>query len=459
MSISAFAIILASIHRMNCFLTSPRDTPHSNPREIRPRMETTSPTTNDEWREVWLKKLSRELTARGIGQNLSRFHYAIVNKFLSENPGNPRDIDVDKLLSFIGRQQNDVRQPLMMFYETVARSEKHLAALSKPSGQPSEVPTRKNRIETPINSSDTVPQIPAALPETKKTIYCNPTTNWKPELDQWISRLSKELKVQNFSQRTLAIYSNAVRGYLEVLGRHPAPTDDDRIKTHLLHLKSDRGLAPRTVNLAAAAISFFYSKVVGNAEAVSGLPRMKVGKSLPKVYGQGDVQKLLEAASNPKHKLVLVLAYGCGLRLNEIVMLKPNDINWDRAVIRIHGKGSKERDMPLDQCMVLPIRRYLARNSDLVYFFEGSEKGRPYPSRTVEKIYDNACKKAGIQRRGGIHSLRHSYATHLLEQGVDLRQIQVLLGHSSIKTTQIYTHVSREEIAKIRSPLASLNVS
>jgi hypothetical protein len=98
----------------------------------------------------------------------------------------------------------------------------------------------------------------------------------------------------------------------------------------------------------------------------------------------------------------------------------------------------------------------LAANKGLVYLFEGSEKRQPYPPRTIQKIYDNACKKSKIQRRGGIHSLRHSFATHLLEQGVDLRKIQVLLGHSSVKTTQIYTHISREEIAKIRSPLASL---
>src|SRR5271157_1422487 len=102
-------------------------------------METTSPTTNNEWRELWLKKLSHELTMRGIGKNLSRFHYAIVNKFLSENPGNPRTIDVEKMLSFVGRQQNDVRQPLVMFYETVAPSQKHLAVLKRPTNHFPEV--------------------------------------------------------------------------------------------------------------------------------------------------------------------------------------------------------------------------------------------------------------------------------------------------------------------------------
>jgi site-specific recombinase XerD len=160
--------------------------------------------------------------------------------------------------------------------------------------------------------------------------------------------------------------------------------------------------------------------------------------------------------SDPKHKLILMLAYGCGLRLAEIAVLRPSDIDWNREVIRIHGKGSKERDVPLDQCFHIPLKTYLAANRGLVYLFEGSEERRPYPPRTIQKIYDNVCNKSKIQRRGGIHSLRHSFATHLLEQGVDLRKIQVLPGHSSVKTTQIYTHISREEIAKIRSPLASL---
>ena len=421
-------------------------------------MTLTTLKTTAEWREIWLRKLGRELEKRNLPCGLSRFHYAIINKFLTENRGNPRTIDIEKLFSFIARQKNDVRQPLIMFYETVARSEKHLTALREQSRQIPDQPPLKKQTETLVESSITAPGTPAFSPETKMEPCKNASTNRARELDQWIDRLSKELRVRHFSLRTLAIYTNAVKRYLEILGRNPEPTDADAIKTHLLHLKSDKGLAPRTVNLATAGISFFYSKVVGNEDAVSKLPRMKVGKSLPKVYGQGEIQKLLDAAINPKHKLVLMLAYGCGLRLNELVMLRPTDINWDRNIIRIHGKGSKERDMPLDLCLAKPIRQYLTRNPGLEFFFEGLEKGQSYPSRTIQSIYYNACKKAGIQRRGGIHSLRHTYATHLLEQGVDLRQIQVLLGHSSIKTTQIYTHVSREEIAKIRSPLASLKV-
>ena len=271
-----------------------------------------------------------------------------------------------------------------------------------------------------------------------------------------LKHLLDELHLRNYSQRTIRNYSATIYRYLLWLKKEPSGNDTKNIRDYELHLRHEFSLAPRTINLASAALMFFYSQVLKLKISFESIPRMKTGKDLPNVYSQADVSKLLESASNPKHKLILMLAYGCGLRLAEIAALRPTDIDWNREVIRIHGKGSKERDVPLDQCFHVPLKKHLAANQGLVYLFEGSEKRQPYPPRTIQKIYDNACEKSKIQRRGGIHSLRHSFATHLLEQGVDLRKIQVLLGHSSVKTTQIYTHVSREEIAKIRSPLASL---
>jgi len=237
----------------------------------------------------------------------------------------------------------------------------------------------------------------------------------------------------------------------------PSPDDRKEIESFLLRLSNNDHLAPRTVNLASAAISYFYKFIIDDASVTDGIPKMKPGKSLPKVYGQGDIDKIISGVRNEKHQLVIMLAYGLGLRLNEIRQLRVADIDWDRKIIRIRGKGSKERDLPLDDCMVTPLNTYLSENPDLIYLFEGRKKGKQYPERTIQKIYENAAGKATVPRKGGIHSMRHSYATHLLEAGVDINKIKTLLGHSSIKTTQIYTHVSKEEIAKIRSPLASLN--
>jgi integrase/recombinase XerD len=208
----------------------------------------------------------------------------------------------------------------------------------------------------------------------------------------------------------------------------------------------------------AAALSFFYRTVIKTPDAVELLPRMKPGKSLPKVYSSNDIEHLINHTDNPKHRLVLMLAYGCGLRLSEIQNLRPTDIDWGRSVISIKGKGSKERLVMLDPVLGRSLKLYLAGQPDCRYVFEGQTSGSPYPKRTIEKIYEKACRSAGIPRKGGIHSLRHTFATHLLEQGTGLRQIQEVLGHSSIKTTEIYTHVSTNEISKIKSPLSSLKL-
>ena len=463
-----------------------------------------------------LEKYSSELKKCKYPSQKSRVYYAITRQFLKDHPGDPANVEIDRLKEFIARQYGDVTPPLVLLYQTVAPSQKHLAALNQTIG-PIPTPSRQSSHPEPVEKKqDTAPEQlknPAAsceessIPMEKKHTYSrsltpehhdydciqhyrssrdsepprNPlavglTSHEKPNVagqqqeeglhptptnratdqDQWMSRLTTEINARNYSGRTLVTYTRAVRHYLNELGKCPTCDDEDAIKAHLLRLKLETGHAARTVNLAAAAISFFYRHVVATPSAVNAVPRMKAGKGLPNVYGQGDVRKLLESVTNPKHKLILMIAYGCGLRLAEIVDLRPANIDWDRGIIRIHGKGSKERDLPLDPCLAGPIRKHLAANPSLKYIFEGSEKGQHYPPRTIQKIYDNTCKKAKIQRKGGIHTLRHSFATHLLEQGVDLRQIQVLLGHSSIKTTQIYTHVSREEIAKIRSPLASI---
>jgi len=307
--------------------------------------------------------------------------------------------------------------------------------------------------------SKTIPAnetVPTPFTPDASAIVSKSSDKYKPETAALLKELKDALELKGRLKPTIRNYSRLVKNYLDYLKRPPGPADGAQIKEYLLHLKNDECQLPRTINLSAAAISFFYRKVLESYAAVEKLPRMKPGKDLPKVYGQGDVWKILESTKNDKHRLVLILAYGFGLRLSEIGALRPKDIDWDREIIRIHGKGAKERDLTIDPSIAPILRDYLDQHPGQVYLFEGARKGLPYPRRTIEKIYDNACAKAGIERRGGIHSLRHSFATHLLEQGTDLRQIQVVLGHSSIKTTQIYTHVSRDEIAKIRSPFASL---
>jgi site-specific recombinase XerD len=186
---------------------------------------------------------------------------------------------------------------------------------------------------------------------------------------------------------------------------------------------------------------------------------MKTGGTLPKVYSQQQVQKLISAVGNAKHQLVLILAYGCGLRLEEIRTLNYTDFDFDKSLLRLkQGKDSKDRVIMLDPVIQQCVENYCISTKIKGNIFTNDSSGELLSRRTLSKIFDNACIKAGVIKLGGIHTLRLCFATHLLEQGTDLRYIQKLLGHSSSKTTEIYTHVSAKSISKIRSPIAQLDV-
>ncbi len=361
--------------------------------------------SSNEWREIWLSKLSSQMSKGEIPREKAELYYFTIKEFLTKNPKAPKFIPVDDFIKHLEPLNDNAFEAMHFFYNGIADTEKYQFELKR---------------------------------------------------FQLIQKLKHELKLKNYSIKTQKNYYNIVKEFLYRIKDLPDGKRPDDAKQYILYLKDEKKHASSTINVASAALSFFYKKVLDSKIMTEKIPRMKTGKDLPKVYSQDNVRKILDSVNNPKHKLVLLLAYGCGLRLSEIVMLRPIHIDFSRMVIRIQGKGSKERDLPLDPCLAGPIDRYIKENPGLNYLFEGVKKNKPYPPRTVQKIYDNACKKAKIKRRGGIHTLRHSFATHLLEQGVDLRKIQVLLGHSNIKTTQIYTHVSQEEISKIRSPLSSL---
>jgi integrase/recombinase XerD len=273
-----------------------------------------------------------------------------------------------------------------------------------------------------------------------------------------LDRLSIELKARKFSVSTIRNYTEAVTRFLQTGTKLPDQVSHQEIKEYLVSLHEKENLAPRTVNLHAAAITFFYNNVMNNPSAVKTVPRMKTGRQLPKVYSENDMEKMLSAGMNPKHRLMLMMAYGCGLRLSELRHLKKNDVQIDRDLIIVRqGKGKKDRIVMLDPVIKTEMQRYLKTNQCSTYLFEGYAVGRPLTKTTISKIYQHACEKAGITRQGGIHTLRHSFATHLLEHGTDLRIIQELLGHANSKTTEIYTHVSSKVISKIKSPIAHLN--
>ena len=187
---------------------------------------------------------------------------------------------------------------------------------------------------------------------------------------------------------------------------------------------------------------------------------MKTGRQLPKVYSEQEIEKLILSLENPKHRLLLMIAYGCGLRLEELRTLKTADFDFDKNILRLQqGKGRKDRIIMLDPVIRNQVEMHMRLNPGSNYLFISNQTKELLTRRTVSKIFDNACAKADIPKLGGIHTLRHSFATHLLEHGTDLRVIQELLGHSSSKTTEIYTHVSTKVIGKVQSPIAHLSLN
>jgi site-specific recombinase XerD len=218
----------------------------------------------------------------------------------------------------------------------------------------------------------------------------------------------------------------------------------------------DRRVSHSYQNSAINAIKFYYEKVLGGSRRFYFVDRPLKQKTLPVVLSGEEVKRLIEATDNLKHKCMLMVCYSAGLRMSELLNLQIKDIDSKRMRIFVRaGKGKKDRMTLLSEKTLLILREYYIMYTPKTYLFEGSDGGR-YGERSVQQVLKGAVESAGIRKKVSLHTLRHSFATHLLEKGTDLRYIQVLLGHDSSKTTEIYTHVSTKMIEAIKSPMDSL---
>jgi len=233
----------------------------------------------------------------------------------------------------------------------------------------------------------------------------------------------------------------------------------DAIKDYFRNKKLKDKNNATTVNLKRDAVKFFFDKVVNAPEVIKEVPRMKVSKKLPVVLSQEEVVSMIEATQNPKHKLILMLAYATGLRLSEAATLSQTDFDWDRQLIHVRrGKGRKERVIMFSPVLKKQIQDYINVFKPKEFLFENTSTNRHLSRRTMQAVFYHALEKVKIKKKAHFHTMRHSFSTHLLEQGVDLRAVQVLLGHSSSKTTEIYTHVANHYIQGIKSPLDNLSL-
>jgi site-specific recombinase XerD len=265
-----------------------------------------------------------------------------------------------------------------------------------------------------------------------------------------LQKTKEEMALRYYSPKTSLSYLRCLTEFFRQIGPD-IRFDLAKIRAFLL-LKQGRGYSPQTVNLFHNAIKFYYQEVAKITEKIS-LKFAKRSLKLPVVLRKEEIERIINATKNFKHKLLLSLSYGAGLRVSEIINLKVKDLDFDSLTITIHaGKGNKDRLTIFPAKLKNDLQRFiLGKNNDELIF--ESERGGKLTVRTAQKVFENSLKRAAINKDATFHSLRHSFATHLLEHGTDIRYIQELLGHQNIRTTQIYTHVAKNNLANIKSPL------
>ena len=291
-------------------------------------------------------------------------------------------------------------------------------------------------------------------PTTRKVMLHELCASNQTALDIFI----KTLQLKTYSKNTIKTYRIEFSVLLRLLGnRSIDDLHEEHIKSYILYLLQKKKYSETQAHSAINAIKFYFEKVLNRPQIVVQIPRPKKPWQLPKVHATEQVSRIIKATNNEKHKTMLMLAYGSGLRLQEIINLKIADINSARMVIEVRrGKGKKDRQVVLSEKLLEQLRKYFIAYRPKTWLFEGQD-GAQYGYRSLQMVFSRAKSKAGVTVPGGIHTMRHSFATHLLEEGTDLRVIQELLGHNSIKTTVRYTHVSQAQIGKVISPLDRLN--
>ena len=269
-------------------------------------------------------------------------------------------------------------------------------------------------------------------------------------------KMIRAMELYNLSAHTQRSYLSAVNGLARHYGRSPETISKKMIEDYLLYLKNERKRAPNTRALVVTGLRFFYNHVADKKVSIDYKAR-KNRRKLPTVLSPEQVAAIISSPANLKHRLLLMTTYSAGLRASEVLNLKPEHINSERMLIKIvDGKGRKDRYTMLSHQLLEQLRFYYKKCQPKHYLFFSNykhKKDQPLSYESVRCIYEQARKRSGVKRGRGIHTLRHCFATHLLEAGYDIRKIQVLMGHARLSTTMIYLHVSRQTLSKIPSPL------
>ena len=272
-------------------------------------------------------------------------------------------------------------------------------------------------------------------------------------------RMIEDMTIRGFAPKTQASYIRAVSDFACFLGRSPDRADTEDLRRHQLHMRSS-GSSATSMNAAVSALRFFFTTTLGRNDANAGMTTVREPRRLPEILSPDEVRRLLDAAPGLKYRAALGLAYGAGLRASEVVSLKVGDIdsNRERMAIRIEqGKGRKDRYAMLSDPLLKLLRAWWREARPQGWLFPGQNPVNPLTTRQLSRAFHGAKEAANIDKRVSLHTLRHCFATHLLEQKVDIRVIQVLLGHKKLDTTARYTQVASTTLRAVKSPLEHLS--
>jgi integrase/recombinase XerD len=260
------------------------------------------------------------------------------------------------------------------------------------------------------------------------------------------------MQTRNYSQRSIDTYIHLLHELEEYYKCSIDEVTADQVKDFLQYSITERNLSVSYINQVISAVKILQKDVLGKDWESIRIKRPRRIKKLPVVLSKEEVKSIIETTRNLKHRTILAVIYSAGLRISELISFKPSDIDSDRKQIRVFGKGNKYRYTLLSVNTLDMLRMYWRACRPARYLFEGHIKGQPVSRSTIQKVFREALKRAGINKQATIHSLRHSFATHLLENGVNLKIIQSLLGHSSLRITSIYLHVTRFDPSSVKSP-------
>lgn len=271
------------------------------------------------------------------------------------------------------------------------------------------------------------------------------------------TRMIEDMRIRHLSEKTIQCYLEQVEGFVRYFNRSPEQMGNEEIHRYQVYLIEERKLSASSLNVTVSALRFLYRQTLNRYDVGDRIHLARREKRLPIVLSVDEVMQFLRSATNLKDQAILLTLYAAGLRVSEVCQLRLADIDSQRMTIRIEqGKGGKDRYVMLSPQLLTVLRKYFQKYRPSQWLFPGQHNTKPTSPATVRIIFRKACLASGIRKRVTPHTLRHTFATHLLEMGTDLRTIQLLLGHRSISTTAIYTHIAIHKVSEIRSPLDAL---